>query len=168
MTLAGADTLVIRPATPADDDALWAVLAPIYRAGETYCIPQDITRADALADWHASPFQVFVATLNDRVVGSSHIGANRGGNGAHIANASFATHPDARGKGVAGALVTHAKDWARNQGFRAMQFNFVVSTNDGAIRAWERAGFRILCRLPGAFNHPRLGYVDGLVMFSEL
>ena len=87
----------IRPATPADHDAIWAILEPVYRAGETYCIPQDISRGDALADWFAPPFTAFVAIAGGRVLGTSHVGANRPGGGSHVANASFATHPDARG-----------------------------------------------------------------------
>ena len=116
----GADIL-IRPATAADHPAIWTILEPVYRAGETYCIPPDISRDAALADWFAAPFTAFVAELDGRVLGTSHVGRNRPGPAAHVANASFATHPDARGKGIARRLVTHAKDWARDQGFRAMQ-----------------------------------------------
>ncbi|WEF24424.1 GNAT family N-acetyltransferase [Paracoccus sp. S3-43] len=158
----------IRPATPADHGAIWAILEPVYRAGETYCIPRDISRGDALADWFARPFTAFVATLGGRILGTSHVGANRPGPGAHVANASFATHPDARGQGIARALVEHAKSWAAAQGFTAMQFNFVVSTNADAVHLWQKAGFAIVGRLPGAFLHPRLGPVDGLVMFQNL
>ena len=163
----GADIL-IRPATAADHPAIWTILEPVYRAGETYCIPPDISRDAALADWFAAPFTAFVAELDGRVLGTSHVGRNRPGPAAHVANASFATHPDARGKGIARRLVTHAKDWARDQRFRAMQFNFVVSTNADAVHSWQKAGFDIVGRLPGAFLHPRLGYVDALVMFHDL
>lgn len=160
--------VLIRPARPADADEIWAILRPVYRAGETYCIPRDITRADALADWFAPPFTVFVTECDGRVLGTSHIGPNRPGGAAHVANASFATHPDARGRGIARAMVDHAKTWARAQGFRAMQFNFVVSTNADAVHSWQKAGFDIVGRLPGAFHHPQLGYVDAYVMFHDL
>lgn len=124
MTLAAAGAkprpgaVAVRPATAADHEAIWAILEPVYRAGETYCIPRDISRDDALADWFAAPFSVFVAELDGRVLGSSHIGRNRPGGGAHVANAGFVTHPDARGRGIAAAMVVHAKSWARAQGFR--------------------------------------------------
>lgn len=160
--------VVIRPATQADHDAIWAILEPVYRAGETYCIPRDITRADALADWFAAPFTAFVAVSDGRILGTSHVGANRPGGGSHVANASFATHPEARGRGIARALVEHAKVWAAAQGFAAMQFNFVVSTNADAVHLWQKAGFAIVGRLPGAFRHPVVGPVDGLVMFQNL
>ena len=158
----------IRPAGPGDHDAIWSILDPVYRAGETYCIPRDITRDDALADWFAAPFTAFVAEVEGRVLGTSHVGMNRPGPASHVANASFATAPAARGRGIARALVEHAKDWARAQGFRAMQFNFVVSTNADAVHLWQKAGFGIVGRLPAAFHHPSHGYVDGLVMFHDL
>lgn len=167
MTGAGGK-LAIRPAKPADHDAIWAILEPVYRAGETYCVPRDISRDDALADWFAAPYAAFVAVLDGRILGTSHIGRNRRGGGDHVANAGFATHADARGRGVARALAGHAKDWARSQGFRAMQFNFVVSTNADAVHLWQKSGFTIAGRLPGAFCHPEHGYVDALVMFQNL
>lgn len=158
----------IRPAAAGDHDAIWSILEPVYRAGETYCVPRGITREAALADWFAPPFAVFVAELGGRVLGVSHVGANRPGGGAHVANAGFATHPDARGRGIARTLVTHAQDWARGQGFRSMQFNFVVASNADAVHSWQKAGFRVVGRLPGAFDHPALGFVDALVMFKDL
>ncbi|WP_312524562.1 N-acetyltransferase [Paracoccus sp. (in: a-proteobacteria)] len=158
----------IRPAVPADEDAIWAILEPVYRAGETYCIPRDISRGDALADWFAAPFSAFVAEADGQVLGISHVGRNRPGPASHVANASFATSPAARGRGIARALVEHAKQWARDQGFRAMQFNFVVSSNADAVHLWQKAGFSIVGRLPAAFDHPKHGYVDAFVMFQDL
>lgn len=167
MNAAGGE-VTIRPATPADHDAIWAILEPVYRAGETYCIDRDISRDDALADWFAAPFTAFVATADGQVLGTSHVGRNRPGGASHVANASFATAPAARGRGVARKLADHAKDWARAQGFRAMQFNFVVATNADAVHLWQKAGFSIVGRLPGAFLHPDHGYVDALVMYCDL
>ncbi|MFV0382497.1 GNAT family N-acetyltransferase [Paracoccus sp. (in: a-proteobacteria)] len=160
--------LSVRPATDNDYDAIWSILKPVYRAGETYCIPRDVTRPEALDDWFAHPFTAFVAESGGQVVGTSHIGANRPAGGSHVANASFATDPQARGRGVARVLIGHAKDWARGMGFRAMQFNFVVSTNEDAVHLWQTSGFGIVGRLPGAFLHPRHGHVDALVMFHDL
>ncbi|WP_410219020.1 N-acetyltransferase family protein [Paracoccus sp. (in: a-proteobacteria)] len=166
--MSGQGGLTVRPATPDDHDAIWQILQPVYRTGETYCIPRDITRGEALSDWFAHPFTAFVAESGGRVLGTSHVGANRPAGGSHVANASFATDPEARGRGVARALVEHAKAWARDQGFRAMQFNFVVSTNADAVHLWQKAGFSIVGRLPDAFLHPQLGPVDALVMFQTL
>ena len=115
MSGGGTRDILIRPATPDDHAAIWTILEPVYRAGETYCIAPDISREAALADWLAAPFTAFVAELDGRVLGTSHVGRNRPGPASHVANASFATHPDARGKGIARALVAHAKDWARDK-----------------------------------------------------
>nr|WP_111301348.1 N-acetyltransferase [Paracoccus saliphilus] len=166
--MSGQGGVTIRPATSDDYNAIWDILQPVYRAGETYCIPRDITCDSAMADWFAAPFSVFVAEAEGLILGTSHVGANRPGGGSHVANASFATHPQARGRGVARTLVEHAKGWALQQGFRAMQFNFVVATNADAVHLWQKAGFAIVGRLPDAFLHPQLGPVDALVMFQTL
>ncbi|ODT60387.1 MULTISPECIES: GNAT family N-acetyltransferase [Paracoccus] len=166
--MSGTGGVAIRPARPDDHDAIWDILRPVYRAGETYCMPRDVDRDQAIRDWFAAPFSAFVALVDGRILGTSHVGANRPAGGSHVANASFATHPDARGRGVARALVDHAKSWAAGQGFRAMQFNFVVSTNADAVHLWQKAGFEVVGCLPGAFLHPQYGPVDALVMFHTL
>ena len=153
---------------PADDDAIWAVLRPIVEAGEELCAPPDGGREGAFGYWRPPGAVNFVAEEGGRVVGTSYLRANQTGHGDHVANAGFATAKDARGRGVARALLEHAMAEARARGFRAMQFNFVVSTNVRAVRAWERAGFVVVGRLPGAFRHPREGAVDALVMWRSL
>ena len=101
-------------------------------------------------------------------LGSYYIRPNQAGGGAHVCNCGFVTALAARGQGVARSMLDHALDQAVAQGYRAMQFNFVVSTNSRAIAIWEGAGFRTLARLPGAFRHPTQGYVDALVMWKDL
>ncbi len=160
--------LTIRPATPADDDNLWQIMEPIIRAGETYDFPRDTTRAAALAAWLAPGFQCFVADDGQRVLGTYVLHPNRPGGGSHVANCGYMTAADATGKGVARAMCAHSLDTARAQGFRAMQFNFVVSTNERAVRLWQSCGFEIVGRLPGAFRHPAAGFVDALVMYRRL
>ena len=85
-----------------------------------------------------------------------------------MCNCGFVTTPKAQGQGVARAMVTHALGAARAAGYSAMQFNFVVSTNERALGLWKRVGFDIVGRLPGAFQHPRHGYVDALVLYRRL
>ena len=163
--------LTIRPARPEDAEAIIAILLPAFRAGDTYSVDPQIDAEGARDYWFAPGKTVFVAeTLGPggRVVGTGYVRANQAGGGAHVANAGFVTDPAARGRGVASALLDHALTAARAMGFRAMQFNFVVSTNEGAIRLWTRAGFAIVGRLPGAFRHPTAGYVDALVMYRTL
>jgi ribosomal protein S18 acetylase RimI-like enzyme len=166
-------SIAVRPARPTDEDAIWAILQPVFGAGDTYCVPPDLSRASALAYWSGGNHRTYIAETDiaetDTAVGGTYfLCANQRGGGAHVANAGFATAQSARGKGIARAMLDHALEEARSAGFRAMQFNFVVSTNTRAIAIWESAGFATVGRLPGAFAHPEHGYVDALVMFRDL
>jgi L-amino acid N-acyltransferase YncA len=160
--------LAIRPAQASDRDALWSILEPVIRAGHTYTLPSDISREDALSWWSSEDHEVFVAEKDGAVVGTYFLRANQRGGGSHVANCGYMTAPAATGSGVATALCAHSLERARARGFRAMQFNFVVSTNDRAVRLWQKNGFRIVGQLPKAFLHPELGYTDAYVMYREL
>jgi ribosomal protein S18 acetylase RimI-like enzyme len=159
---------LIRAATPADDDAIWAILEPTFRAGETYPIPRDISRAEALAYWHRPDHVVFVAEQDGRLLGTYYMRANNRGGGAHVANCGYIVAPEAMGRGVARAMCLHSLDEARQRGFRAMQFNFVIASNERAVSLWQSLGFRIVGTLPAVFAHPRLGLVDAYVMVQAL
>jgi ribosomal protein S18 acetylase RimI-like enzyme len=158
----------IRVAKPADDDAVWTVLEPTIRAGETYALPRESSREEVLAFWRGSGHDVFVAEDGGAIVGTYFVCANHLGGGAHVANAGYATATHAQGKGVARAMCEHSIEHARERGFRAMQFNFVVASNTRAVATWQRMGFSIVGTLPGAFAHPTLGYVDAFVMYRSL
>ena len=160
--------LTIRAAAVDDRDAIWAILEPVLRAGETYTLPRDISRDDALAYWLSASNDVFVAEDEGQIVGTYILRANQSGGGSHVANCGYMTSPAAQGRGVARAMVEHSLERARARAFRAMQFNFVVSTNERAIRTWNAYGFEIVGRLPSAFDHPRHGFVDALVMYRPL
>jgi ribosomal protein S18 acetylase RimI-like enzyme len=160
--------LAIRPAGRADDDAIWAILEPVFRAGETYPIPRDISRADALAYWHAPGHAVFVAEDGGQIVGTYYLRANNRGGGAHVANCGYMTAPQMRGRGVARTMCLHSLDEARRRGFAAMQFNFVIASNERAVRLWQACGFAIVGTLPGVFAHPTRGSVDAYVMHRAL
>jgi len=155
----------MRKATDHDQDTIWSILEPIFRAGETYCIPRDVSRADGLAYWMGGNHTAFVT---DTGLGTYFICPNQPGGGAHVCNCGFATASAAQGKGVARAMLTHAQDTARQMGFKAMQFNFVISSNTRAVDTWKRDDFDIVGILPKAFDHPRLGFVDAYVMFKTL
>jgi ribosomal protein S18 acetylase RimI-like enzyme len=159
--------MIIRPAAD-DGDAIWAILEPILREGEAYALPRDWSRHEALAYWHAPDHAVFVAQEASEVVGTYYLRPNQRGGGAHVANCGYATLARARGCGVAGAMCTHSLELARRRGFTAMQFNFVVATNEGAVALWKRLGFDVVGRLPRAFRHPAHGLVDALVMYRAL
>jgi len=158
----------VRAASEEDTNAIWAILEPIIRAGETYPQPRDMDRESALAFWFSSGHEVFVAEDNGEIVGTYFLKANQKGGGAHVANCGYMTAPRATGRGVARAMCAHSLERARERGFRAMQFNFVVSSNERAVRLWRSFGFEIVGRLPKAFEHPTLGFVDALIMFRQL
>lgn len=165
---AGQTGVSIRGAGAGDGAALCDLLMPVFQAGDTYTIDPAITPEGALAYWCAPEKTVFLAEAGGQALGSYYIRPNQAGGGAHVCNCGFVTAPAARGQGVARAMLDHALTEAVAQGYRAMQFNFVVSTNSRAIAIWEGAGFRTLARLPGAFRHPAHGYVDALVMWKDL
>lgn len=161
-------SLTIRPAVPGDGTALWAILEPVIHAGETYALDRDLGRDAALAYWLGADRTTFVAEAGGRVLGTYYLRVNQAGGGAHVANCGYATHPDARGRGVGRAMAAHSFAEARARGFRAMQFNFVVSSNVGAVRLWHALGFETVGRVPEAFDHPTLGLVDALVLYRRL
>lgn len=157
-----------RPATAADWSAIWSVLEPTIRAGETYALSRDMTEDEARAYWFAPANDTFVFEEDGQILGTYYLRANQTGGGAHVCNCGYMTGQAAQGRGVARAMGQHSLAHARARGFRAMQFNFVVSTNERAVRLWESLGFQIVGRLPGAFAHPTQGYVDALVMFQAV
>jgi ribosomal protein S18 acetylase RimI-like enzyme len=153
---------------PADADAIWAILEPAIRAAETYTLPADLGRSESLAYWFGPLHEVFAAEDRAQVVGTYFLQPNQQGGGSHVANCGYVTAPWATGRGVARAMCAHSLTRARERGFRAMQFNFVVSTNERAVDLWVSFGFEIVGRLPGAFHHPTQGFVDALVMYRSL
>ena len=158
----------IRSATPPDADAVWRILEPMIRAGETYPLPREMPRDAALAYWFAPGHDVYVAVIDDEIVGTYFLRANHNGGGAHVANCGYVTASHAVGRGVGRAMCEHSLVRAVARGFRSMQFNFVVSSNTRAVRLWQSCGFEIVGRLPEAFRHPTAGLVDALVMSRRL
>ena len=163
--------VIIRPAEERDRDAIWSILEPTIRAGETYTLRRDLDRPQALDYWFSRGHEVFVADAGDGegdIWGTYYLRANQQGGGDHVANCGYMTARHATGRGVARRMCAHSLERAGERGFRAMQFNFVVSANQRAVRIWESFGFETVGRLPGAFLHPMLGYVDALVMFRAI
>jgi ribosomal protein S18 acetylase RimI-like enzyme len=159
----------MRPAIPDDAPAIWRIIGPTIRAGETYALDRDMSEADALAYWLGSDRETFVAEDDGgAIVGTYYLRPNQAGGGRHVCNCGYMTDPAAAGRGVARAMCQHSLDHARVRGYGAMQFNFVVSTNTRAVKLWESLGFQTVGRLPGAFLHPTAGYVDALVMYRTL
>jgi L-amino acid N-acyltransferase YncA len=157
----------IRPVKNSDRDAIWKIFREVITAGETYPIDPNISREQAFAYWFKHNAHVFVAEQDRQIVGAYTLHPNQAAGGAHVANAAFIVAKSARGRGIGRALGEHCLKEARRLGFRAMQFNFVVSTNELAVKLWQDLGMRIVGTLPGAFRHPARGYVDVYVMYQE-
>lgn len=153
---------------PSDHVALWAMLEPTFRSGETYAIDRDISKENALAYWTHADREVWVVESDGVLLGTYYVVRNQAGGGGHVCNCGFVTSPAARGRGIARSMLKHALKQAKSLGFAAMQFNFVLSSNSHAVKLWESEGFEIVGTLPKAFNHPTLGLIDALVMFRSL
>jgi L-amino acid N-acyltransferase YncA len=160
--------MLIRPANADDSVAIWSILGPTIRTGETYALDPAMREEDALAYWLGSDRETFVAEEDGEILGTYYIRANQAGGGSHVCNCGYMTSAAASGRGVAREMCEHSFEHARTRGFRAMQFNFVVSTIQRAIRLWQLLGFAEVGRLPQAFHHPAQGYVDALVLFRSL
>jgi L-amino acid N-acyltransferase YncA len=176
-------------ATDADHDEIWRIFHEVVAAGDTYAFNPDTPREGALGYWFARRTHTYVAKQESAgdgvaiqgkstpsttviqgrdIVGTYILRPNQSGGGSHVANAAFMVAPEARGQGIGRAMGEHCLNEARRLGFRAMQFNFVVSTNESAVRLWQQLGFNIVGTLPGAFQHPEKGYIDVYVMHRSL
>jgi ribosomal protein S18 acetylase RimI-like enzyme len=159
---------MIRAATESDHDSIWRILEPVIRSGDSYALPRDLGREQALAYWFAPEKETFVWEDGGVVLGTYFLRANQEGGGAHVANCGYLTARAAQGRGIARAMCLDSLERAKLRGFRAMPFNFVVSTNQRAVKLWRDLGFKIAGSLPGAFRHADYGLVDALVMYIEL
>jgi len=159
---------IIRSATESDRDAIWNIFHEVVAAGDTYAFDPQMLRKDALAYWFRADTHTYVADADGKTIGTYILKPNQSGPGSHVANAAFMVPSSARGQGVGRSMAEHSLEEACRLGFSAMQFNFVVSTNESAIHLWEQLGFKTVGTLPRAFRHPEKGYVDVYVMFRSL
>ena len=160
--------LTIRRAVESDFESIWSIFREVLAPGDTYVFSPDTPRDDAFAYWFGAGVTSFVAEAGGRIVGMYKIVRNQPDLGSHVANASFMVAPSCSGQGAGRQMGVHCLRQARLNGFRAMQFNFVVSTNVAALALWKSLGFAIVGTLPGAFRHRDLGYVDAHVMYRSL
>lgn len=162
------ESLQIRRARKTDRQPVWQIFRAVVAKGDTYVFDPKISRTKALRYWFGAGMRCYVAVFNQKVVGTYVLKANQPGLGAHVANAGFMVAPSVQGRGIGRSMAEHCLREAERLGFRAMQFNFVVSTNKTAVRLWKDLGFRIVGRLPGAFCHAEHGFVDVYVMYRQL
>ena len=160
--------MIIREATEQDFAGIWPIFQEIVRAGETYAYPRDISQDEARQLWLHVPRQTFVVEEDGRILATYYIKTNQAGSGSHVCNCGYMVAASARGRGLATMMCEHSQQVAVELGYQAMQFNFVASSNEGAVRLWQKLGFEIVGRLPRAFQHPRQGFVDALVMYKWL
>ena len=162
--------MLIREVTLADWSAIWPFMREIVAAGETYTYPREMSEEQARAIWLLEPPGRTVVAVDDEgaVLGTAKMNPNHMGGAAHIASASFMVDPRCSGRGVGRALGEHVLEWARAEGYRAMQFNAVVETNTRAVALWRSLGFEVLATLPEGFHHPDKGYVGLHIMYQRL
>lgn len=158
----------IREATKDDWNSIWPIFHDIVKAGETYAYEPDTTKEQGEKIWLEAPRKTYVVEENGEIAGTYYIKTNQAGPGSHVCNCGYMVASAARGRGLARGMCEHSQREALELGYKAMQFNFVASSNVGAVRLWNRLGFETVGRLPGAFNHPSKGYVDALVMYKWL
>jgi len=144
-------------------------MEPIIRAGETYPYAMDMTVDQARRMWLDVTEAAYVAEDdNGQLLGTYYIKPNQPTLGAHVANCGYMVAEQARGRGVATAMCEHSQEEALRLGYRAMQFNLVVETNEASVHLWKKMGFDVVGRLPGAFNHAKFGFVDAFIMYKTL
>lgn len=158
----------IREATKKDFDKIWPIFHEIVAAGETYAYIRNTTKEQAEKIWIETPRKTYVLEENGNILGTYYIKTNQSGPGDHVCNCGYMVSSKARGRGLATAMCDHSQKVAKELGYKAMQFNFVASSNEGAVRLWTKLGFETVGRLPKAFNHPSKGYIDALVMYKWL
>jgi L-amino acid N-acyltransferase YncA len=160
--------VTIRPAVPADFDAMWPIFRAVVATETTYVFSPETPYEEARAYWFGPGIATWVTDEDGRIVGMYKLVANRRDLGSHVSNASFMVDPAASGRGIGRAMGWHCLREARRAGFVAMQFNFVVSTNEPAVALWKKLGFQIVGTLPKVFKHRELGLVDAYVMHRFL
>jgi len=155
----------IREATEEDWDKIWPIFNEVVAKGDTYAYHPDTKKQEAYFMWMKRVKKTFVYVENSQILGTYFITTNYT---RHVCNCGYMVSSAARSKGLATKMCEHSQDIARSMGYKAMQYNFVISTNIGAVRLWEKLGFETVGRVPKAFKHPREGFVDALIMYKWL
>lgn len=159
---------MIREATAADWPCIWPIFSEVTKRGDTYAYPVDTDRATGEMLWMTKPNRTFVFEEDGEILGTYYLKANQDGPGKHVCNCGYMVKSAARGRGLAQKMCLHSQSIAVEMGYRAMQFNFVASSNEIAVSIWKKLGFNIVGTLPHAFNHPTLGLVDAFIMYKWL
>lgn len=160
--------MLIREATDGDREAVWDIIGQVIAGGDTYVFAPDTPRDEMLDYWFAADKYVYVVESDGKILGTMWLKANQPGLGSHVANAAYMVSPDAKGKGIGKAMGEFSLEEARRLGFTAMQFNFVVKSNDVAVKLWKNLGFEVIGEIPDAFQHSANGLTNAYVMYRKL
>lgn len=160
--------LTIRETVPAERRAVWQIIKEVIAGGDTYTFAPDSSEDEMMAFWFSPEKYNYVAVLDGEVVGTYWLKANQPGLGSHVGNGGYMVSSKAKGKGVGRAMAEHSIDEARRLGFKSIQFNFVVKSNEAAVNLWKSVGFRVIGEIPNAFNHSKNGLTNAYIMYREL
>lgn len=160
--------MILRDAVKADKPAVWQIIKAVISGGDTYVFSPDSTEEEMTAWWFSAEKHVYVAELDGEVVGTMWLKANQPGLGSHVGNAAYMVSPNAKGKGVGRKMAEFSIEEARRLGFKSIQFNFVVKSNEVAVKLWQSVGFEIIGEIPDAFNHAKNGLTNAYIMFRKL
>lgn len=161
-------TIKIRSIIRSDESGIWEIIEPVIKSGDTYMYAPDSSREKMMSIWFDPEKFTYVAEMEGKIVGTFFLKANQPDLGSHVVNAGYMVHPDFRGRGIAEQMCRYSLEEARKLGFKAMQFNCVIATNEVAVRLWQKCGFQIIGTLPKAYQHQTLGLVDAHVMYQWL
>ena len=162
------NNFIIREAISEDADAIWGMLQHAIQGGDVYYFYPNSNREEMMPFWLSPEKRAYVVTNNDQVVGTFWIRDNAPGLGSHIANAGYLSHPNERGQGIGRLMGEYSIKEAKRLGYQAMQFNFVVKSNEGAVRLWKKIGFEVIGEIPNAFQHQELGLTNAYIMYRTL
>jgi ribosomal protein S18 acetylase RimI-like enzyme len=151
-----------------DSNAVWEIVEPIIRSGDTWVYAPDSSKEKMIAVWFDPDKYAYGYEIDGKIAGIFFLKANQPDLASHVVNAGYMVHPDYRGRGIAEQMCWYSQEEAHRLGFKAMQFNIVIASNTGAIRLWQKCGFDIIGTLPKAYQHQQLGYTDALVMYKWL
>lgn len=160
--------LEIRKAIKADKEEVWKIIQAVISKGDSYTFAPDTPKEKMLEFWFGDDKKTYVAVLDNELLGTFFLKANQPDLGSHICNAGYMVSPEAKGKGIGRKMAEFSLPEAKRLGFSAMQFNFVVKSNEIAVKLWLRLGFEIIGEIPEAFQHKDLGLTNALIMYRKL
>jgi len=152
-----------------DYDKVWEIFESVIASGDTYVFDPRTPKSSLEKHWFADYMDTFVAEdESGAILGTYIIKPNQIDLGNHVANCSYMVNPEYHGKGTGKLLCEHSINFAKEKGYLSIQFNIVVSTNEAAVKLWQKFGFEIIGTTPKGFRHKALGLVDTYIMFRHL